>query len=85
MKTKEERPAFKMNLEAILTEAELKACAKELAESLNRKNQIDTEVATFKAQKKAEGATIAAAIERNVLLLNTGREFRMIECDWDYD
>lgn len=84
-KRKEDKPAFKMNLEVILTEAELKGCAKALAEALNGQARVEAELAAFKAQKKSEQTLLDSAIQRNTLLLNTGKEFRMVECEWDYN
>lgn len=84
-KSKEERPAFKTNCEVVLTEVELKACSKSLAESLNGLARIESELATFKAQKKSEQTALEATIQRNTLLINTGKEFRMVECEWHYD
>jgi hypothetical protein len=84
-KPKVEKPAFKTNCEVILSEAELKACAKALAEALNGKTRIESEVTAFRAQKKAEQTQLESVIQKNTLLLNTGKEFRMVECEWDYD
>lgn len=84
-KLKEEMPAFKANCEVILSEGELKTCAKQLAEAINGQARIEAELASFKAQKKSEATTIEATIQRNTLLLNTGKEFRMVECCWDYN
>lgn len=77
--------AFKANCEVVLSEPELKVCAKTLAESLNGVNRVANELAAFKAQKKAEQTNLESIIERNTLLLNTGREFRMVECEWIHD
>lgn len=84
-KSKEERPAFKTNCEVVLTEVELKGCSKSLAEALNGLARIESELATFKAQKKSEQTALEATIQRNTLLINTGKEFRMVECEWHYD
>lgn len=83
-KKAEERHAFKANCEVVLGEAELKECGKGLAEALNRKTQVEAEITAFKAQKNAEIATLEASIQRNTVLISTGREFRMVECEWDY-
>lgn len=75
----------RLPLEVRLTEAELKAAGKELAEGLNKKNRLEADIETFKAQKKAEIAAIEAVISRNAVLVNSEKEFRLVECRLDFD
>lgn len=82
---KQERPAFKMNVEVVLKPDEIKQCGKDLADALNGIEKTEAEIAAFKAQKKSEAAAFEATIQRCRTLINTGREFRMTECEWDYD
>ena len=72
-------------LECRLTEPEIKAAGKELAEALNHKTRIENELETFKQQKKAEVAAIDAIIARNTVLVNSEKEFRTVECEQRYD
>lgn len=84
MNTTEEQ-IVKLLLECKLTDAELKAAGKELADGLNKKAQVENQIETFKAQKKAEISAMDAAIARNTVLVNSEKEFRSIECRVEYD
>lgn len=75
----------KLTVEVRLTEAELKAASKEMAEALNRKTQIEGSLEAFKAQKKAEVSAQDAVISRCANLVNSEKEFRLIECKVVYD
>jgi hypothetical protein len=85
MKDASKQQIVKVPLEVRLTEAELKAAGKAMAEAINKRNRIEGEVETFKAQKKAELAAIEAEVSRNAVLVNSEKEFRLVECSVDYD
>lgn len=82
---KKDEIVVKVPLEVRLTEAELKAAAKELAEASVRKGQLENDIETFKAQKKAEITALEAVIAKNVNLVNAEKEFRLVECRVEYD
>lgn len=84
MNTAEEQ-IVKLLLECKLTDAELKAAGKELADALNKKAQVENQLETFKAQKKAEMSAMDAGIARNTVLVNSEKEFRSIECRVEFD
>src|SRR5260221_1997707 len=84
-KSAAEEIVVRIPLEVRLTDKEVKAAAKELAEALNQKARLDGEVETFKAQKKAEVAAIDAVIAKNAVLVNSEKEFRLVECQVGYD
>lgn len=84
-KTAAEDVIVRIPLEVKLTEKELKTAAKELAEGLNKKSRLESDIETFKAQKKAEIAAIDAVVSRNAILVNSEKEFRLVECKVDYD
>lgn len=75
------------SLEVQLTEPELKVASKTLAESLRAKAALEAEIDTFRSQKKAEITRLDGIVGLNAGLVNTEKEFRMIECeirfDWD--
>lgn len=85
MSTVADQVIVKLPLECRLTEAELKAASKELADALNKRAQADNQLETFKAQKKAEMAAFDATIAKNTVLVNSEKEFRLIECSVEYD
>lgn len=72
-------------MECALSDKELKSASKELAEALNQKGRIESDVETFKAQKKAEIAALDAVIAKNTILVNSEKEFRLVECRVMYD
>lgn len=85
MKTEASDIVVKLPLEVRLTEAELKAAAKEMAEAINYKGRIENEMEAFKAQKKAETSAQEAIIARCAQLVNSEKEFRLVECRVEYD
>lgn len=72
-------------LEVQLTEDELKQSGKELADGIKRKNAIEAELETFKAQKKAEVTQCDGDIAKHAQLVASGKEMRMIECEVTMD
>jgi hypothetical protein len=75
----------KVPLEVRLTDAELKTASKNMAEAINKRTRIVDEVETFRAQKKAELTAIAGVIAQNAVLVNSEKEFRLVECRLVYD
>lgn len=85
MATIADQMIVKLALECKLTEAELKAASKELADALNKRHQLEDQLETFKMQKKAEISAFDATIAKNTVLVNSEKEFRLIECRVEYD
>jgi len=81
-KTKE-----KLNLECVLTDQEKLAYSKQLAENLSKKQRAEDTLKSFNTQKKAEIAGLDAEINLKVDKINSGREYRDVECTifWDWD
>lgn len=86
-KTAAEDIIVRLPLEVKLTDKELKSASKELAEALNKMSGIQNDLDTFKAQKKAEITAIEAVIQKNTNLVNSEKEFRLVECrvEMDFD
>lgn len=84
-KVKPEERIITVPLEVRLTEKELKTASKALAEAINKRTMIESQLETFKAQKKAEVAAQDAIISATSVLVNSEKEFRMIECKVEYD
>lgn len=94
MAKKNEKPAPPRNvriqkekqyLEVNLTDDEAKRASKELADAIQRKNAIEDQIATFKAQKKGEITQCSGEINKNTILVVTGKEMRMVECEVTLD
>lgn len=75
----------KQYLEVRLTDEEIKTASKQLAEAVQRKAAIKDQLATFKAQKKGETTMCDADINKNTILVGSGKEMRMVECDVTLD
>lgn len=75
----------KQYLECVLTAEELRQCARELADACQRKASIEDQLATFKAQKKAEITQCDGDINKNTVLVSSGKEMRMVECEVELD
>lgn len=82
---KQEERIVRIPLEVRLTEKELKDASKALAEAINKRSIIESQLETFKAQKKAEVAAQDAVISANSVLVNSEKEFRLVECKIEYD
>jgi flagellar motor switch protein FliM len=82
-----EKRRYTTSLEVKLTEPELKTCSKQLAEALNAKARIESEIETFKAQKKAEITNLDGTIGKMTVLINSEKEYRPVDCEMtiDYD
>jgi len=81
-KTKE-----KLTLECILTDQEKLVYSKQLAENLSKKQRAEDTLKSFKTQKTAEITGLDAEINLKVDKINSGREYRDVECAifWDWD
>lgn len=75
----------KQYLEVQLTDGEVKQASKELAEAIQRKDAIQDQLATFKTQKKAEITMCDGDINKNTILVSSGKEMRMVECEITLD
>ena len=72
-------------LEVQLTDDEIRQAGKDLADAIKRKNGIEADLETFKAQKKAETTQCDGDIAKNAVLVGAGKEMRMVECDVTLD
>lgn len=84
-KEKKDQVIVKLPLECRLTEAELKTAGKELAEALSKKAQVESDIETFKQQKKAEVAALDAIVLKNTSLVKSEKEYRQVECEVTFD
>lgn len=75
----------KMTLECKLTEAELKDYSKQLAEAISKKNRIEAEMETYKAQKKGEVQQVDGVIQVMSEKVNSEKEWRYVECEIKFD
>lgn len=75
----------KMSLECRLTEEELKASAKTLAEALRQRGQHESSLETFKSQIKAQITQLDGVISEQTGRLNSEKEFRQVECETTFD
>lgn len=79
-KTKEE-----MHLECILNDPEKLQYSKELSETVTLKTQAEENLKSFQTQKKAEITGCDAKINLLANKINTGKEYRDVECEITYD
>jgi hypothetical protein len=70
-----------LNLKCILTNEEMMAISKEMAEHLNKKKQAEDNLASFSAQLKAEIKGHDAFINKDAVLINSGHEYRNVKCE----
>ena len=74
-------------LECILNDTEKLAYSKDLGENITLKTRSEESLKSFQTQKKAEIAGHEAKINLLADKINTGREYREVECkiefDWD--
>jgi hypothetical protein len=80
-----ERKKLSMPLECRLTESELKASAKTLAEALRHKGALESQLETFKAQIKSQITQSEGTIAEHANRLNSEKEFRSVECEMTLD
>lgn len=74
-----------LELECHLTDAEKLAAGKELGDALEDMRRIEERLASFKAQVKAEASQKQAEIGILSQMLNTGRQYRSVDCEIRYD
>lgn len=72
-------------LEVLLTDDEIKRSSQELANAIQKKDSIQDQLATFKTQKKAEITMCDGEINKNTVLVSSGKEMRMVECEVTLD
>lgn len=75
----------KLELECVLTDKERLKYSKELSESISSKARAEESLKSFQTQKKAEVVKLEADINMLADKLNTGREFRLVECETKYN
>lgn len=74
-----------MPLECRLTEAELKASAKTLGESLRQVRTLEAQLDTFKSQMKAQLTQQEGIVAEHANRINSEKEFRSVECEVKFD
>jgi len=74
-----------LELECILTDKERLQYSKGLSETISAKARAEESLKSFQTQKKAEITGFEAKINLLADKLNTGREFRLVECKIKYD
>lgn len=72
-------------LECILSDQEKLSYSKELGENITLKSRSEEALKSFSTQKKAEIAGHEAKINLLADKINTGREYRDIECEIKFD
>ena len=82
---KKETRKESLRLECILTDQERLVYSKELGETLTENSVAEEALKTFQAQAKSELATLKGRISGLANKLNTGREYRQVECVVTYD
>ena len=74
-----------LTLECKLTAGELKDFSKQLAEAIAKKSRIESEMDTYKAQKKGEIQQMDGIILVMSEKVNSEKEWRPVECEVLYD
>lgn len=74
-----------MYLECKLTTEELRRCSKSLAESIQRRVEVEARMEAFRTQVKADMAEIDAIIGKMTSMVNTEKEFRDVHVETTYD
>jgi len=74
-----------LNIECVLTDPERLVYAKTLSEHISRRQRSEDQLKSFQTQIKAEISSHEAQINLLSEKLNTGREYRFIECEIEYD
>lgn len=74
-----------MNLECRLSQDELKAAGKMLAEAIQRKETIERRLESFKTQAKAETAEADAIVSKQTQLVAAEKEFRLVPVEITLD
>jgi dTDP-4-dehydrorhamnose reductase len=74
-----------LQLECVLNDLERLAYAKQLAEFISRRQRAEDGLKSFQSQVKGEISGHEAQINLLSEKLNTGREYRAVECEIIYD
>ncbi|MBN1253958.1 MAG: hypothetical protein JXA50_01620 [Deltaproteobacteria bacterium] len=74
-----------LHLECILTDQEKLAYSKTLSENVSKTARAEEALSSFQKQMKAEIASCEAQINMLAEKINTGKEYRMVECEIRYD
>lgn len=85
MAEKKDEMIVKHPLEVRLTEEELKGFGKQIAGAIAKRTRIENELEDFKSQKKAELTAVESIITQCSQLLNSEKEFRLVECKVEFD
>lgn len=72
-------------LECILSDQEKLVYSKDLGENITLKSRSEEALKSFQTQKKAEISGHEAKINLLADKINTGREYREVECDLKFD
>ena len=74
-----------MTLPCILTDEEKAKYSADLAQAVSDKKKHEGEMERFKSQNKAQITSCETTIDLCAELVNTGREYRSVECSIEYD
>ena len=74
-----------LTVECVLTDEEKLKYSKELSENISRKQRSEDSLKSFSTQVKSEIASCDAKINAFADKLNSGREYRSVECLVKYD
>lgn len=74
-----------LHLECVLTDKEKLAYSKELSEAVSKKTRAEESLKSFQTQMRAEITGNEAKINLLAEKLNTGKEYREIDCEINYD
>lgn len=74
-----------MYVECLLTDQEKLVYSKSLGENITLRSRAEEGLKSFSTQKKAEIAGYEASINLLADKINTGREYRDVECDIQFD
>ena len=74
-----------LHLECILTDSEKLDYSKTLSENVSKRARAEEHLKSFQTQIRAEITACDATINMLAEKLNTGKEYRMVECEIKYD
>ena len=74
-----------LTVECVLTDEEKLKYSKELSESVSKMQRANDSLKSFSTQIKSEIASCEAKINALADKLNSGREYRSVECQIKYD
>lgn len=84
MKTKDVKPC-KQTLKVVLTEQESLNYGKESARMLEEKTAFEEQLQEIKDSYKGKLSACDALIHKNARLINSGYEYRSVDCEWRYN